>query len=82
MPFGATQPYDEDLAETIGDYLVQFAKTGDPNLATRPAWPRYQAEQPQWQEWGASIGPQPVSLGDVYDAFDRRTWRLLGAKPN
>ena len=38
-----TDARDAALAETISAYWVAFAKTGDPNGAGRPAWPRHDA---------------------------------------
>jgi len=32
---------DRDLSDTIGDYWVNFARTGDPNAEALPAWPSY-----------------------------------------
>lgn len=37
-----TTPRDNAMGRTISAYLVNFAKTGDPNGADLPAWPRYE----------------------------------------
>ena len=71
MPIGPRNEWDGSLARAIGDYLVQFARTGDPNQEGRPKWPRYDPDAPAWMELGARIGPAPVSRADVYDLFDR-----------
>jgi para-nitrobenzyl esterase len=36
-------PKDRALADTIAGYWVNFASSGDPNGAGRPAWPRFRA---------------------------------------
>lgn len=36
---------DRDLSERIGDYWINFAKDGDPNGASLPAWPAYGADK-------------------------------------
>lgn len=42
IKYGAdTTPRDDAVGRTIGDYLVRFARTGDPNGAGLPQWPRY-----------------------------------------
>jgi para-nitrobenzyl esterase len=37
-----TTPRDNAMGKTISAYLVNFAKTGDPNGAGLPEWPRYE----------------------------------------
>jgi para-nitrobenzyl esterase len=37
----ATTPRDNAMGAVISDYLVNFAKTGNPNGSALPQWPRY-----------------------------------------
>lgn len=39
----ATTARDNAMGRTISDYLVQFARFGDPNAPGLPQWPRYNA---------------------------------------
>lgn len=40
----ATTPRDNAVGATISDYLVNFAKTGNPNGGALPRWPRYDSQ--------------------------------------
>jgi len=64
-----TTPRDNAMGETISTYLTNFARTGDPNGAGLPAWPRYDAAKDEIMDfapngraiaekdpWGAEIG--------------------------
>ncbi len=42
-------PGDYELSRRMIDYWTNFAKTGDPNGPTVPAWPPFTAEQPATQ---------------------------------
>jgi para-nitrobenzyl esterase len=65
---GKTTPRDRGMSEAMSTYLVNFAKTGDPNDGKLPVWPRYSratdmivnfAEDgtvvPQKDPWGAEL---------------------------
>lgn len=59
-PFNTLHPADEksenpELAEAIIQYWVQFAKTGDPNVAGLPAWPEYETKSARYLELGDEI---------------------------
>lgn len=41
----ATTPRDNDMGRTISAYIVNFARSGDPNGTGLAAWPRYDATQ-------------------------------------
>ena len=47
----ATTPRDRAMGRTISAYLVNFARTGDPNGPGLPAWPRYAAATDQLMDF-------------------------------
>ena len=50
-----TNKTDMRLTDTIMDYWVQFARTGDPNLPGRPRWPQFWNAEPRVMEFGDTI---------------------------
>ena len=44
-------PKDRQVGRTISAYLVEFAKTGDPNGPDLPGWPRYSASGDQLMDF-------------------------------
>lgn len=53
---------DAAMAQLTSAYWVAFAKSGDPNGAGRPNWPRYEAKGDQILDFandGAKAGPDP-----------------------
>jgi len=57
-------PEDAAIAQTFHAYIVNFAKTGDPNGAGLPAWPRYEPRSDALLELtmdrGPVVGPDPL----------------------
>lgn len=49
-----TTPRDNAMGEAISAYLVNFAKTGDPNGRGLPAWPRYARASDQIMDFAAN----------------------------
>jgi para-nitrobenzyl esterase len=88
-PGGRADPYEETdraLARSIKGAWVQFARTGDPNGAGLPTWPRYQKSTDQHLDFGSEIhagsGLHARSL-DVYDsafAAMRAAYRKDGSR--
>jgi para-nitrobenzyl esterase len=52
---------DAAFGETLRQYWTNFAKTGDPNRAGHPEWPRYDLRANQIQELGQQIHTVPAS---------------------
>jgi len=47
--------YDKTLSNSMMDYWVNFAATGDPNSTKLPLWPVYDATRDPHMEFGSSI---------------------------
>jgi para-nitrobenzyl esterase len=52
MPLFDFTEEDKALAQTMGDYWVQFARSGDPNLAGHPQWPQFTTDNPRQMRLG------------------------------
>lgn len=58
-------PDDRAMAAQASDYWVSFAKTGDPNGAGRPNWPRHDPEVDRLLHFtndGVIVGTDPLKL--------------------
>lgn len=67
-------PQDRALAETMQRYWTNFARTGDPNGAGLPNWPRFDASQPMEMTLGQPV--RTAALTD--DARLKRIDRVYG----
>jgi para-nitrobenzyl esterase len=76
IPTGDT---DQMLAETMSDYWVNFAKTGDPNGGDRPVWGPYTSSVRQFMAFQdvaiPSVNLLPGSLELHFEIDKRRTER-------
>ena len=62
--------WDHELADAISQYWANFARTGDPNGAGLPVWPRYEAATDQSLEFGSQIAAVSGVRKDKLDVFD------------
>jgi para-nitrobenzyl esterase len=69
----ASKP-DQELADMVSSYWVNFAKTGDPNGGTLPAWPVFKnRDMPPHFLGENNDGPS----ADVLNAYDDKYMQLL-----
>jgi para-nitrobenzyl esterase len=72
-PFGLPDRYEETdraLARTMKGAWVQFARTGDPNAAGLPTWPRYRTSTDQHIDFGAEVRTGSGLHARSLDVFD------------
>jgi Carboxylesterase type B len=62
---------DHELGRVMSAYWVQFAATGDPNGAGRPAWPKYDAAADKHLEFGDQIAVKANLRKNAVDLFER-----------
>lgn len=67
---GATA-IDEQVAETMSNYWVQFAKTGNPNVAGQPEWQAYTREHPNYIVLDEQAQPAYDLTPAAWDFFDQ-----------
>lgn len=64
---------DKKMGDTASAYWVAFGKTGDPNGAGRPQWPRYQPGVDtiiNFTNGGVTVGPDPIKARlDLWEKF-------------
>jgi para-nitrobenzyl esterase len=68
---------DQEVAELISAYWVQFAKTGDPNGGRRPDWPAYDPETARVLEIGDEVIVHEDFLAERMAYHLKRGWDLL-----
>lgn len=61
---------DAELSDAFMDYWVQFAKSGNPNIATRPNWPAYTTKSDQHQIMDVNISTEAGLRKEACDLLD------------
>lgn len=65
------QPGDVYLSDTMGSYWTNFAKTGNPNGAGLPVWPRYErTDGYEVMHLNTVVLPAPEAHRDRYEFWD------------
>ncbi len=64
------QKTDYDLEQTMSDYWVNFAKTGNPNGAGLPEWKSYDKETGQIMELGDKVFMQSETFKKAFDFLE------------
>lgn len=76
------RPDDQRLSDTIMNYWVNFAKTGDPNGGGLPKWPAFSNKEPRGMIFDAKPSARAMPYEyrmPVLDAYFK--WRRDQAKP-
>jgi para-nitrobenzyl esterase len=67
----ALREVDENVAQTISDYWVQFAKTGNPNAEGLPEWPRFTASRLDHMVLGNSAEADEMLSPAAWEFYDK-----------
>ena len=68
---------DQTIAQVMGDYWTQFAKTGDPNAEGLPSWPPFSRADERNMVFGPDIHATAVERAEAYDIFERHWMQLI-----
>ena len=66
---------DYDLSDTIMSYIVNYAKTGNPNGAGLPGWPLFADDETLVLEFGEEVKMTTDPYLALYEVFDRQQGR-------
>ncbi len=61
---------DDALAALMIDYWVQFARTGDPNVGGRPAWPEFDGDKQAYLELGDEVKTGTALEREINDRLE------------
>ena len=70
LPKVPWEPVDRKLSDAMTTYWANFARTGDPNGAGLPQWPRYEPASRRVLHLDEAIKDAPDTLRPRYEAID------------
>ncbi|MDR3713510.1 MAG: carboxylesterase family protein [Puia sp.] len=62
--------WDRTLSNSMNQYWVDFAKTGNPNGKGLPAWPAFTSEHPKVMQFGDTIKPVDLPATQAFPFVD------------
>ncbi|UCG25741.1 MAG: carboxylesterase family protein, partial [Chloroflexota bacterium] len=79
LPLFEWSEADEALAQAMGDYWTEFARSGDPNLPSRPEWAAFSEDNPRQMRLGLGneLGMTEIDRLAKYELVQRRLLRLI-----
>lgn len=76
-PLSGLSEDDETLTDAMGLYWTNFARTGNPNGADLPDWPRYAEATDLWMTFNPSIEVKPDIRSEKLDILERALVRRV-----
>ena len=76
-PLAGLTEEDETLTAAMGEYWTNFAKTGNPNGDSLPAWPLYHPVEDQWMTFNPSIEAKSGVRAEKLDIMERQLFRRI-----
>ena len=77
--WGEVTANDQRMIDLLTGYWTKFARTGDPDAARLPPWPKYDSKADQVQELGREVKQRPIPHGRTVPSFRAQLEAPAGA---